>query len=158
MKAVGRLDKQEGEKEKGPCALLTQPGSEAAHRVAASRLHATPAVLLIELEHVDSDHVPGAGAQDGSGRVPWGRFLQAIGGRWRQGPGRVAAAPVPEQQQQRQQRQQQLGPPTGPRGATRHGEGTAAQDGARGAWARGAPGAEVGAGPAVHPRPPVPRR
>ena len=105
--------------------LLTQPGPEAADRVAPSWPRAPSAVFLIKPEHVDSDHVLGAGAQS-SGRVPWRPLgvlvpRQAVGRRGR-GGGRVAAARVLEQQQKQQQQRQQLGPRSraGPSGATGH--------------------------------------
>lgn len=45
--------------------LLTQPGTEASDGVASSWWSASPVVLLIEPEHVDSDYVLGAWTQSG---------------------------------------------------------------------------------------------
>lgn len=112
---------------RGP--LLTQPGPEAAHRVAPSRPRAPLAVFLIKPKHVDSDHVLGARAQS-CGPVPQeplGVLVpgQAIGGHGRGGPGGgcVAATRDPKQQQKPGQQRQQLGPwpRAGVSGAPGHG-------------------------------------
>lgn len=155
---------------------LTQPGPEAADRVAPSRPRAPSAVLLVKPKHVDSDHVPGSRAQS-SGRVPQEplRVLvpgQAVGGHGLGGPGggRVAAARVPEQQQKQRQQRQQLGPRSraGLSGATGHGgrrrRAGAAKEGERGRTggcgptlrmegtrAAGQPGPWVGAEPRGQP-------
>lgn len=119
--------------------LLTQTGPEAADRVAPSRPRAPSAVFLVKPEHVDSDHVPSAGAQSG-GRVPQGPLgilvpHQAVGGRGQGGAGRdrVAAACVLEQQQKQRQQRQQLGSRSwaGPSGATSHGGRRRRRAGAR---------------------------
>lgn len=125
----GREEQRKGENDRAGSPLLTQPGPEAADRVAPSRPCAPLAVLLIQPKHVDSHHVLGARAQS-CGPVPQEPLVilvpsQAIGGHGRSGLGRgcVAATRVPKQQQKPGQQRQQLGPWSwaGVSGATGHG-------------------------------------
>lgn len=92
---------------------LTRAGFEAADRVAVAGPAPFPAVLLVELKHVDSYHVLSdaaqrrgrrrdpAGVAAAGGRVPGGRQLDGAGGLAAAAlPRRQAAAPMAQSPQQ----------------------------------------------------------
>lgn len=86
-----------------PQAPLTWLGFEAAHRVAVPGPAPVPVVLLVELKHVDSDHVLGEAAQRGGRRrrgAPAGGSAGGTGGGPAGGasPGGGGKAQGPEQE------------------------------------------------------------